>query len=152
WLNEHITGKRWPAYSIRLDMLKEAVGIMRELWSGNMVTSRKRHFIVENARIYTLPEKLPPIYLAASGPESATVAGELAAGLIGTTPNKEMTRRFTEAGGKQKPRIGQMTVCWASTLKKAKETALKYWRTGSVPGPVKVELALPSQMEAASSL
>jgi coenzyme F420-dependent glucose-6-phosphate dehydrogenase len=151
-LNEHIIGQHWPAYSIRLEMLKDAIGIIRDLWQGEAVTSQGKHFTVENARIYTLPDELPPIYVAASGPESATVAAELGDGLISTTPDKEMMQAFVKAGGNKKPRFGQMTVCWASTEKKAKETAMKYWRTGAVPGSVKVELALPSQLEAAAGL
>lgn len=151
-LNEHIVGLHWPAYSIRLEMLKESIGVIRELWEGKTVTSQGKYFTVENARIYTLPEKLPPIYVAASGPESATVAAELADGLISTSPDKETIQRFEEGGGTGKPRIGQITVCWASNAKKAKETALKYWRSGAVAAPLKAELALPAQFDAAASL
>jgi G6PDH family F420-dependent oxidoreductase len=152
YLNEHITGDSWPAYSKRLEMLKEAIGVIRELWKGEIVTEYGKHFTVENARIYTLPKKLPPIYIAASGAESATAAGEVGDGLIGTTPDKSMIGDFEKAGGKSKPRYGQMTVCWASSMKKAKETALKQWPTGAIPGPAKSELALPSYFEALAKL
>jgi len=151
-LNEHILAQPWPAYSKRLEMLKEAVGIIRELWQGQLVTHYGKYFTLENARIYTLPEKLPPIFIAASGPESASSAAENGDGLISTTPEKSIIEEFEKAGGRSKPRYGQMTVCWASTEKKAKETALKQWATGAVPGPVKMELALPSQQKAAATL
>jgi G6PDH family F420-dependent oxidoreductase len=152
YLNEHITGQPWPAYSRRLEMLKEAVGIIRELWKGEIVTEYGKHFTVENARIYTLPEKLPPIYVAASGPESATMAGETGDGLISTAPEKSLIADFEKAGGESKPRYGQMTVCWADSEKKAKQTALKHWPTGAVPGAAKTELPLPEHLESAAKL
>jgi G6PDH family F420-dependent oxidoreductase len=151
-LNEHILGKRWPPYSERLEMLKEAIAVIRDLWRGEIVNRGGKYFTVENARIYTLPEALPPIYVAASGSDSATAAGELGDGLISTTPDKDIVRGFNEAGGKSKPRFGQMTVCWAATEQKAKEIALKQWPTGAIPGTVKMELALPSQLESAARL
>jgi coenzyme F420-dependent glucose-6-phosphate dehydrogenase len=151
-LNEHIVGSRWPPYAVRLEMLKESIQLMRELWKGELVTWQGKFFTVDNARIYTLPDTPPPIYIAASGEKSASTAGELGDGLISTSPDKEVIDEFTQAGGKRKPRYGQMTVCWAKSLKKAKETAMKYWAIGSVPGAVKFELALPSQMESAASL
>jgi len=151
-LNEHITGQRWPNYSERQDMLKEAVGLIRDLWQGKLVTRKTEHFTIENARIYTIPEKLPPIYVAAAGPAAAAAAAEIGDGLIGTSPEKDVVEQFERAGGQSKPRFGQMTICWAANEKKAKETAMKYWRTGSVPGPLKSELSLPSEFEAAAKL
>ena len=151
-LNEHILGQRWPSASDRLEMLKEAMDIIRELWTGEIVNRKGKYFTVENARIYTLPKKLPPMYVAASGSDAAALAGEAGDGLISTAPDKELVQGFLNAGGKLKPRYGQMTVCWASTTDKAKKTALKYWATGAVPGAVKMELALPSQLKSATEL
>jgi G6PDH family F420-dependent oxidoreductase len=151
-LNEHIVGQRWPAYSVRLEMLKEAVALIRELWKGQLVTWNGKYFTVDNARIYTLPEKLPPIYIAAAGPESGTAAAEMGDGLISTAPDEDLIKRFTKTAGKSKPRFGQMTVCWAENTQKAKEVAMKYWATGAVSGAVKNDLPLPSQLEAAAKL
>src|ERR671923_2146837 len=67
-LNEHILGDRWPPYDIRLERLEEAVQVIRLLWQGGVQTHRGRHYTVENARIYTLPDRPPPIMVAASGP------------------------------------------------------------------------------------
>src|SRR5919198_2093283 len=60
-LNEHILGDPWPSASVRLEMLEEAVEVIRALWSGRQCEHRGRHYIVENARLYTLPETPPPI-------------------------------------------------------------------------------------------
>ncbi len=56
-LNEHILGKVWPPVRVRLEMLEEAVGIMRRLWEGGIVTEHTAHYTVENARLYTLPNE-----------------------------------------------------------------------------------------------
>jgi G6PDH family F420-dependent oxidoreductase len=152
YLNEHIVGQSWPAYSRRLDMLKEAVGVLRELWKGEIVTRYGKYFTVENARIYTLPDELPAIYIAASGPESATAAGELGDGLIATNPDKSLIDQFAAAGGGSRPRYGQMTVCWAADAGKARATALKQWPNAAIGGPLKSTLGLPSEFEAAAEL
>src|SRR5919202_6341091 len=58
-LNEHITGARWPEFSVRLEMLEEAVEVMRTLWQGGFQSHHGRYYSVENARIYTLPQPPP---------------------------------------------------------------------------------------------
>src|SRR5512143_669201 len=88
-LNEHILGDKWPPVEIRQEMLTEAVSVIRLLWKGGMQSHRGTYYVVENARIYTLPDKLPDIYVAAAGPKSAEVAGRIGDGLISTAPKKE---------------------------------------------------------------
>jgi alkanesulfonate monooxygenase SsuD/methylene tetrahydromethanopterin reductase-like flavin-dependent oxidoreductase (luciferase family) len=61
-------------------MLPEAIDVMRGLWKGEEYSYEGTYFTVRDARIYTLPEKLPPIYGAASGPESAELAAEISDG------------------------------------------------------------------------
>src|SRR3954464_15525682 len=56
-LNEHVLGAKWPAPDERLEMLEEAVGLMRQLWQGDYQTHRGKHYTVENLRIFDLPEK-----------------------------------------------------------------------------------------------
>src|SRR5215212_938565 len=64
-LNEHILGDRWPTHDARLEMLEEAIEVMRLLWQGGEQTHRGVYYTVENARIYTLPDEPPPIMVAA---------------------------------------------------------------------------------------
>ena len=85
-LNEHILGDHWPPTLTRLAMLEESVQIIRELWKGEEYTYYGEFYIVENARIYTLPEELPPIYVASSAENSAYLAGRIGDGLISTAP------------------------------------------------------------------
>lgn len=72
-LNEHITGQRWPEAPVRLEMLSEAVDIIRLLWQGGSRSHHGRHYHVENARIYTLPAQPVPLLIAASGRHSASL-------------------------------------------------------------------------------
>src|SRR4051812_2439315 len=60
-LNEHIFGDAWPAHEVRLEMLEEAVAVIRELWQGGIVNHRGPHYTVDRARIYSLPDEPPPI-------------------------------------------------------------------------------------------
>src|SRR5438045_1277135 len=59
-LNEHILGDAWPSANVRLEMLEEAVAVIRELWTGRQVEHSGAHYRVENARLYTLPDEPPP--------------------------------------------------------------------------------------------
>ena len=55
-LNEHILGDRWPEADVRLEMLEEAVEVMRALWRAAQQSHHGLHYTVENARIYDLPD------------------------------------------------------------------------------------------------
>jgi G6PDH family F420-dependent oxidoreductase len=70
-LNEHVVGQGWPETEVRQERLREAVEIIRMLWRGGYQSHHGRHYTVENARLYTLPETLPPLMIAAGGPKSA---------------------------------------------------------------------------------
>lgn len=151
-LNEHVVGAEWPPTHIRQEMLEEAVAVIRLLWKGGLQNHRGRHYRVDNARIYSLPDQLPPIHLAAGGPQGAELAGKIGDGMIGTSPKPDIVKAFQKAGGKGKPRHGEATVCWAKTEAEARKTAHKIWPTSVVPSPLAWELPLPSQFEAAAEL
>jgi G6PDH family F420-dependent oxidoreductase len=152
YLNEHITGAQWPPISKRQDMLIEAIAIIRELWGGTYTTHYGEHYTVENARIYTLPEQLPPIYIAAGGPESAAIAGEYGDGLINTSPDAEVVDAYVAAGGKKEATYGQITVCWANDKDDAVQTAREIWGYTGLPGQITQELALPKYFQEAAEL
>jgi coenzyme F420-dependent glucose-6-phosphate dehydrogenase len=151
-LNEHVLGQRWPATAIRREMLEEAVEVMRLLWQGELTSHRGRHYTVENARIYTLPDEPIDIAVAAGGKASAELAGRIGDGLIGTAPEEEVLQAFDEAGGQGKPRYAQMTVCWAEREADARRTAFECWPNAALKGPLGQELPLPSHFEAAAAM
>jgi len=152
YLNEHVTGAQWPPVSKRQAMLIEAIEVMRELWKGEYTTHYGEHFTVENARIYTLPEALPPIFVAASGPDSGMLAGKHGDGLISTAPDAEVVRAYTGSGGDATRVYGQLTVCWGENEDESVQTALKIWPNAGLSGQLSQELALPLYFESATEL
>ena len=152
-LNEHILGDHWPPYADRREMLIESIEIMRGLWEGELFSHRGEHYVVENARLYTLPETPPRIMVAAAGPESAELAAEHGDGLIITAPKAEVIDAFRGAGQDgSAPIYGQVTVCWASSEEKAKTTLHEIWPNAGVPGDLSQELPLPQHFEEAARL
>jgi G6PDH family F420-dependent oxidoreductase len=151
-LNEHVLGDRWPPASIRLEMLQEAIEVMRSLWAGDLTSHRGRYYTVENARLYTLPDDPIPVMVAAGGESAATLAAQAGDGIVGTSPEAELLDTFGAAGGADKPRYGQLTVCFAESEQEARRTALEVWPNAGLKGPLAQELALPSHFEAAAQM
>lgn len=152
YLNEHILGHPWPATDIRQEMLIEAVFIIRELWKGEEYSHYGAYYTVSDARIYTLPDELPPIYIAASGPKSASLAGEIADGFISTGPGSELVEAFKENGGAGKPCFGQLKVCWADSVEKANEVMQQWWPVSALSGRLHTDLPTPKHFEDAVEL
>ena len=146
-LNEHIFGDLWPRIEVRQEMLAEAVQVIRELWKGEEYSHHGTYYTVRDARLYTLPEVLPPIYIAASGPESAALAGEISDGLISTTPDDKIVNSFRKAGGRDKPRYGMVKVCWAYSAEEARATVRHWWPTSAVSGSLHADLPTPRHFE-----
>ncbi len=151
-LNEHATGARWPGHEERLEMLEEAIWLMRELWRGEIVTHRGRYFTVDRARISTLPARPPAIAVAAAGPRAAELAGALGDALISTAPDADVVSAFEAARGAGKPRYGQLTVCWAATREEAVETAAACWPNAAIQGELSQELPMPAHFEQAAGM
>ena len=149
-LNEHVVARRWPEAAIRLEMLEEAVELIRSLWQGELVSHRGTHFEVANARLYTLPDEPPPLYVAGSGERAASLAARAGDGLIGVAPDSEFVGAYRDAGGTG-PRYGQLHVCWAETEEQARKTALEVWPNVAIPGELSQELPLPRHFEQAAS-
>ncbi|MFI8825542.1 LLM class F420-dependent oxidoreductase [Streptomyces sp. NPDC053431] len=143
-LNEHVVGAGWPSAGVRLDMLEEAVGIIRELFDGGYVTRRGRHFQVENARLWDLPDTPPPIGIAASGPRSCEIAGRHADLLIATEPEAELVDAFDRHGGAGKPRIGQLPISYDTDRDAAVARAHEQFRWSLGGWRVNAELPLPA--------
>jgi coenzyme F420-dependent glucose-6-phosphate dehydrogenase len=150
-LNEHILGDRWPPADLRLEMMEEAIQVIRLLWSGQTESHRGRHYTVENARLYTMPEEPPDLLVAAKGEKAAGLAGQLGDGLIAVSPDESTLKAFEGAGGGGKPRYGQVTVCWAEDEGSARRTAHEWWPNAALKGELSVELPLPRHFEQAAS-
>jgi G6PDH family F420-dependent oxidoreductase len=152
-LNEHILGDHWPPAAVRRDMLAEAVALMRVLWAGEFVLHDGDHYVVENARIYDTPEGGSlPVYVAASGPKAAALAGQIGDGFIGVAPTKGNLDVFDEEGGRGKPKVGQVMACWASSRDEGIKTAYELWPNGAISGELGQELPMPGHFRQATEL
>ena len=142
-LNEHILGDRWPSADERLEMLEEAIEVIRELWEGGLVEHHGKHYTVDRARLYSVPDDPPPIAIAAGAEGAAELAGRLGDALVSTAPDAELVKTFERAGGKGKPKYGQLTVCVDDSRERAIETAFRCWRNAGLEGELAQELPLP---------
>lgn len=78
-------GIAWPGFKERQGRLREAVELMKRLWREERVSYAGQYYRTEKATIYDRPPDGVPIYIAASGPTAAKMAGELAEGFICTS-------------------------------------------------------------------
>lgn len=151
-LNEHIFGDPWPAVEVRLEMLEEAIALMRQLWTGDEVTHRGPHYRVESARLYTCPPEPPPVMVSGFGPRAATLAGRLGDGYVGTSPAPDLVGAFEQAGGVGKPKLALVKVCWGEDEAEARELAGELWPTSLLPGQLGQDLPTVAHFEQAVQL
>jgi G6PDH family F420-dependent oxidoreductase len=150
-LNEHILGDHWPPAPTRLEMLEEAVDVMRKLWQGGSVTHYGKHYTVENARVYTLPDEPVPVYVSGFGPRATDLAARIGDGFISVQPNAEAVEQFrTTSGGK--PAVAGAKSCYAPTEPEARRIAHELWANEGVPGELAQILPTPQHFEQASQL
>lgn len=146
-LNEHIIGERWPATPVRIEMLAEAVNIIKMLWQGGMQDYDGCYYTLENARIYTLPEELPEIFIAAEGEMASTLAGYIGDGLIAQHDNEDVVNIFKNTGGENKPCYSEATVCWDENNDNARKIALKHWPIKLNGVQINADLQTPTHFE-----
>jgi len=160
-LNEHIVGEYWPEAPTRLERLMESIEIIKALFSGKKIKHRGTHFNVESAKLYTLPEAPPPIYVATSGPIMAKRTGKFTDGLITVGAADEKLKMLVdryEAGAKEAgkdpatmPRLLQVKVSYAESVEAATEAAVKEWPNGGMAFP-KADIRDPEDFEAMAKL
>jgi G6PDH family F420-dependent oxidoreductase len=148
-LNEHVVGG-WPHVSQRHDMLIEAMEIIRPMLDGATMHFNGSYFQVPQAKLYDRPDGGVPIAIAASGPASAEIAAEYGDALIAVEPDASLYEQFASGGGRDKPRYGQVAVCWGPDEQDCRKTALEQWRWNALGWPVLAELPEPASFEAAS--
>lgn len=148
-LNEHVTGERWPPAKERMERLREAVDLMRRLWDGGNVDFEGRYFRAVNARIYTLPDAPPPVYVSGFGPIATRLAAEIGDGYVTTDAN--LLSVYKEAGGRGATQT-IVKACVEEDERQAVEIAHRTWAMELLPGQLNQELPTPSSFEAASQL
>lgn len=149
-LNEHVVGRGWPPAHVRHEMLEEAIEIMRSLWEGHYYFHEGKHYAVHDARIFTLPEEPPPVYVAVSGAASVELAARVGDGMVATQPDAELTSGFDDAAGAGKPKYGQLALAVDDDEARALRTARDLFRFGTPGWKVQSELPNPVNFEAAT--
>ena len=146
-LNEHVLGDKWPEHAVRLEMLEEAVEVIRKLWTGEEVSHYGDHYTVENARLFTLPEELPPICVSAYGERTASAAAEFGEGFWSVGP-QEVVETWEDQGG-EGPRFCQLQACVADGEEEAIETVYENWPNSALKGELSAILPTPTTFEQA---
>jgi G6PDH family F420-dependent oxidoreductase len=150
-LNEHILGDRWPDADTRLEMLEEAVEVIRLLWQGGVQSHDGEHYYVEHARIYSLPDELPPILVSGFGPKAISLAARIGDGFVTTKPKREHLELYRREGGKG-PLIGGAKCCYGPDREECVKTAHRLWANSGLPGELAQVLPTPAHFEQASQL
>jgi len=133
-LNESPLGAEWPPVEAQIERMEEALGIIRALFAGEKLTEKGEHFATDGAVLHTLPERTPPIYVSAFGPEAAAVAGRLGDG-VWTLADPESApevidayRGAAEDAGREPGEIVlQAAFSWAASDEEALEGA-RVWK------------------------
>jgi G6PDH family F420-dependent oxidoreductase len=150
-LNEHVLGDRWPRPEVRRAMLREAVEVIRLLWSGETIDHQGAHYEVENARLFDPPEQAPPIIVSGFGDAAIELAAEIGDGYWGHRPERETIDAYVSAGGTG-PRYAQLNLCWAEDEATARETAHRVWPNAAIPGQLSQDLPTWTHFEQAAEL
>jgi len=148
-LNEHVVGAGWPAVESRQEMLTEAIEIIRQLHSGELVTYRGQHFDVDSARIWDLPEQPVEIGVAVAGERGIRHFAPLADHLVAVEPRADLVTTWNAVAGAptigQPARaVGQIPICWAPDEDAAVRTAHEQFRWFAGGWKVNADLPTPA--------
>ncbi|QHC32229.1 LLM class F420-dependent oxidoreductase [Streptomyces sp. HF10] len=146
-LNEHVLGDRWPPAHVRLEMLEEAVQVMRRLFTGEEVDHHGTHYTVENARLYTVPDEPVPIDISGFGPKATALAARVGDGYITMMPEEEMVTSFRKGGGGAKPVSGGTKVCYGTDREECVRTVHRLWYNELLPSDMGQVLPSPRHFE-----
>ena len=157
-LNEGALGIEWPDNKERFARLREAVRLIRGLWTEQSVTFDGDYYHTRNATIYDRPEKPVPIYVGAGGPQVAKYAGRAGDGLICTSGkgmelySEQLLPSFSD-GAKESgrdaselDRMIEVKVSFDTDRKRAMEDT-KIWAALALPAEAKAGIDDPREME-----
>jgi G6PDH family F420-dependent oxidoreductase len=163
-LNEHVVGGGWPGLVTRQEKLVEAVEIIRELFTGELVDYRGNHFDVDSARIWDLPDSPVELALAVAGERAINTFAPLSDHLVAVEPDSSLVETWNAVDGA--PRIGggagggaagggaraigQIPICWGPDVDAAKQLAHEQFRWFGGGWSVNADLPTPAGFAAAS--
>ncbi|MBM3406408.1 MAG: glucose-6-phosphate dehydrogenase (coenzyme-F420) [Betaproteobacteria bacterium] len=151
-------GIKWPVFKERFGRLREAVGLMRKLWTEELVSFEGEYFRTERATIYDRPDQPVPIYIAAAGPSAATLAGEIGDGFICTSgkapelyretllPNVSSGLQASQRAPDAIDRMIEVKVSFDTDLARAREDT-RFWAALALSPEEKMSTDNPVEME-----
>jgi len=151
------SGVHWPGPKERRDRLREAIRLINRLWTEDRVTFEGQFYKTESATIYDKPTQKVPIWVAASGPLAAQMAGRIAEGFICTSGKNpqlyiDLTGKVEEGAGKANrnpadiERMIEVKVSFDSDAQQAKELT-RHWAALALSPEEKVGVEDPVEME-----
>jgi F420-dependent hydroxymycolic acid dehydrogenase len=154
-LNEQATTNAFGNYAERHDRLIEAIGLIRQLWSGSRISFTGRYFQTNALKLYDTSPTPPPIFVAASGPKSATLAGQYGDGWITQARDVKNSKLLSalsagaQAAGRDPASLGKRAELFAivgDNTEAARAAALWRFTAGAVdqPNPVEIQRAAGS--------
>ncbi|CRZ15677.1 LLM class F420-dependent oxidoreductase [Mycolicibacterium neworleansense] len=154
-LNEHVVGQGWPTVERRLDMLAEAIKLIRELLSGELIDFRGEFYEADSARIWDVPEVPVTIAVSMTGQKSVEKLAVAADHLINVAPDRDIVEGWQErrhaTGVLPEGRvIGQVPVCWDPDRDAAVERAHDQFRWFGGGWAVNADLPTPAGFAAAT--
>ena len=151
-LNEHVFGDRWPEADERLEMLEEAVEVIRLLWQGGVHDHRGRHYRLEHCRVYDLPDRPPPIVVSGFGQKATELAARIGDGYCTVAPDAESIQLYRSKAENGSFVQGGMKVCWDVDERRARKTVHRLWPNEALPGELAQVLPTPEHFQQASQL
>ena len=156
-LNEVPAGNPWPSNLERLQRLKEAIHLIKKLWTEEWVNFRGQYYWVKDSNLYTRPERPIPIYIAGLKPQSAQLAGEEGDGFITNELDVEFiknkllpaVKEGTRRSGKDYDSLEKILFIPASydeDLQKALQS-IRFWRGAMIKAFFDVDVHDPREIE-----
>src|SRR5581483_2872181 len=106
----------------------------------------------DTARLYSLPDAPPPVFMSGFGDKAVKLAARIADGYISVQPNADLVRLYRDAGGGDRPVQGGLKVCWGPDAALARKTMHRLWRTDQIPGETIQLLPLPRHFSQVAEL
>jgi G6PDH family F420-dependent oxidoreductase len=150
-LNEHILGDHWPEADVRIEMLEEAVEVMRLLWQGGSQSHHGKHYTVSNAQVFDLPDAPIPVYMSAFGSKALASAARIADGYVGTSPEAEILSEYESQGGKG-PKLAGGKCAYSTDPGEGRRLVHELWPNMGLPGELAQILPTPAHFEQAAQL
>src|SRR5438552_1238033 len=151
------TGISWPGAKERRDRLRESVRLINQLWTEDRVSFEGQFYQTDRATIYDKPKEKVPIWIAASGPLAAAMAGQIAEGFICTSGKAaqlyhDLTAKVEEGlarSGRPKDSVEHMIevkVSFDTDARRAKEDT-RHWAALALSPEEKTGVEDPVEME-----